>query len=52
MSVDLTKLRFIADALHCMAKQDHCLEGEALQGLADLMDDACLDMLKVHGGKK
>lgn len=42
MSLDLPKLRFIAEALHCMAQQEHCLEGEALQGLVDIMDDVCL----------
>lgn len=42
MSVDLPKLRFIAESLHCMAQQDHCLEGEALQGLVDIVDDVCL----------
>lgn len=42
MSLDLPKLRFVAEALHCMARQDYCLEGEALQGLVDIVDDVCL----------
>lgn len=42
MSADLKKLRFVAEALHCMAQDGHCLEGDALQGLVDIVDDVCL----------
>lgn len=52
MSADLKKLRFVAEALHCMAQDDHCLEGDALQGLVDIVDDVCLSQLKKNEVKK
>lgn len=36
------RLRFVAEALHCMAEKGHCLEDKALQGLTDIVDDICL----------
>lgn len=36
------KLRFVTEAVFCMDANGHCLEGAALKGLLEIVEDICM----------